>query len=197
MPGNDLQHFAKSVTALTSGAVQGQGLAPGGVLGPGTSVMVPVLLPRLLTTDLTLTPLPQDFTQITADALGDHVTPADGWDTDIADPIAAYNEDIGTIVDLQQHVVDADFIEGQFTGDTYTPVVQSLATFSDAGDKLLSDFDAVFLPPDNPPPPPPPPPGTPPPPPDPGGGGGPCMDCPPPIPPDCDPNQDPSACPIF
>jgi len=107
-----------------------------------------IAIPRLTDAHLALTPITPQFTQITLDTLGVHGTSDDGVDDLIAIPALAIDDDIDSIPQLDQHLLDADFVEGEFAGASWTPIAGDLAPFGQSGDSILGAFSDAVVPAD-------------------------------------------------
>lgn len=118
-------------------------------------------LTRLTDADLTITPITPQFLSIASSTLGNFGENNDGFDAIMLVPTSAFNDDVDSISELDQHLIDMDFGDGEFGDVSVNPVISTVQGFNDAGDVLLGAFNGTVSPPDpqpNPNPDPNPPP---------------------------------------
>lgn len=88
----------------------------------------------------------QSFLSTASDALGNLGDPTDGWDELFAIPISQIDQDSLDVVGMLFDIADADFIEGAFEADTFSPIGSALATFTSTGDTIFNAFNATVAP---------------------------------------------------
>lgn len=101
-------------------------------------------LPLLRDDQLVITVSDPQFSPLVADSLGNELVDGDGWEETITAAGLAFGEDSSVIDSLDQHLLDADFVEGALEAQTVTPVVAAAGSFVTGGDALFSDMaDAI------------------------------------------------------
>lgn len=130
--------------------------APVGAQPSILSIAVPVALARLGSSDLQISTIAPQFLQTASDTLGNFGDGTDGFDAIMAVPFGSFDGDVNAIGELDQHLLAADFIEGEIDAATLAPVGNDLIAFTDTGDTILNAFDVAVTPAGDPNPQPPP-----------------------------------------
>jgi|SRR5215471_75078 len=111
--------------------------------------------------DVGFIPTDPEFSQLTADTLGDNLTDGDGWEDEMQKLIGFFDGGDDLLKDMSSKLDPADFVDGQFHSDNIVPFINDTGQFlSDGGPIFDAMNDAIAGG------------GGPPPPPDGGGGGG-------------------------
>lgn len=101
-------------------------------------------IPLLRDDQLVIAVSDPQFSPLVADSLGNELVDGDGWEEAITLAGLAFGEDSSVIDSLDQHLLDADFVEGALEAQAVTPVVAAAGGFVTSGDALFSDMaDAI------------------------------------------------------
>lgn len=103
-------------------------------------------LSQLRGDELALHGEPLEFSKLTAAILGEHITPADGWDDAVAEVLGNLGQEPDTLNSLASDLAEPAFTAGQFEDQNIAPLLASHGEFVTAGDSLLSDLaDAITI----------------------------------------------------
>jgi hypothetical protein len=94
-------------------------------------------LPRLDDSKPVYVAVGSDFQGITARTLGNAITGSDGYDSIVAAPLGAFDGDVAALPQLDQHIADADYGDGQFRAGNIDPIVADAGPFITTGDSII------------------------------------------------------------
>jgi hypothetical protein len=100
--------------------------------------------------DTALVIVEPQFLQAASDLLGDHLTPDDGFDELLNDPLSLIDSESASVDSLAPVASDVAATPGAFTPDNLSAIAHDLATFNGNGDTITTTFGIATTPPGQP-----------------------------------------------